>query len=44
MSYERCTPQTLTVLAWQEAANESMPEDSVLMFKQLRAERVLRPS
>ncbi|HTX78801.1 MAG TPA: dephospho-CoA kinase [Longilinea sp.] len=43
LGYERCTPQTLTVQAWQEAANESMPTDSVLMFKQLRAERVLRP-
>jgi dephospho-CoA kinase len=43
LGYERSTPQTLTVQAWQEAANESMPADSVLMFKQLRAERVLRP-
>ncbi len=33
----------LGVLAWQEAAQESMPSGSVLFFKQLRVDRVLRP-
>jgi dephospho-CoA kinase len=43
LGYERRAPETLGVLAWQEAALESMPSDSVLFFKQLRVDRVLRP-
>jgi dephospho-CoA kinase len=43
LGYEKKTPASLGVLAWQEAAEESMPEDSVLFFKQLRQDRVLRP-
>ena len=43
LGYERRTPQTLSVLAWQEAAQESMPPDTILYFKQLRQDRVLRP-
>jgi hypothetical protein len=31
------------VIAWQEAAEESAPEGSLLYFKQLRQDRVLRP-
>jgi dephospho-CoA kinase len=43
LGYERRAPETLGVLAWQEAAQESMPAGSVLFFKQLRVDRVLRP-
>jgi dephospho-CoA kinase len=43
LGYEPKDPVTLGVLAWQEAAEESMPAGSVLYFKQLRQDRVLRP-
>jgi dephospho-CoA kinase len=41
--YERRAPDTLGVQAWTDAAHESMPKGSALFFKQLRADRVLRP-
>jgi dephospho-CoA kinase len=43
LGYEERLPQELTVGAWQEAALESNRKDSVMLFKQLRADRVLRP-
>ncbi len=43
MGYQECTVQTLRVRAWQEAATESKRAGSVMMFKQLRKDRVLRP-
>jgi dephospho-CoA kinase len=43
MGYEVRTPQSLEVQAWQEAALESMPFGTVMFFKQLRQDRVLRP-
>lgn len=43
LGYEQRTPQSLGVQAWQEAALESMPAGSLLFFKQLRQDRVLRP-
>ncbi len=43
LGYEQRTPNTLGILAWQEAAQESMPADSTLFFKQLRQDRILRP-
>ncbi len=43
MKYQRRTIESLGVRAWQEAARESMPADSVMLFKQLRKDRVLRP-
>jgi len=43
LGYERRSPESLGVQAWTDAANESMPIGSALFFKQLRAERVLRP-
>lgn len=43
LGYEKCTPSSLEVLAWQEAAEESMPAGTTLFFKQLREDRVLRP-
>jgi len=41
--YERRTPETLDGQVWADAAIESMPKGSALFFKQLRADRVLRP-
>jgi dephospho-CoA kinase len=43
LGYEKRTPQTLGVQAWQDAALEIMPKDASLYFKQLRQDRVLRP-
>jgi dephospho-CoA kinase len=43
LGYEERLPQELTIGAWQEAALESNRKDSVMLFKQLRADRVLRP-
>lgn len=43
LRYEPRTLQTLGVRAWQEAAGESMPRGTVMLFKQLRKDRVLRP-
>ena len=43
LGYEKRVPESLGVQAWQDAAIESKPPGSVLMFKQLRVDRVLRP-
>ena len=43
MGYNRRTPQTLGVQAWQDAALESQPANTILLFRQLRQDRVLRP-
>jgi dephospho-CoA kinase len=43
LGYTRRTPQTLAVRAWQDAALESQQPDTILLFKQLRQDRVLRP-
>jgi dephospho-CoA kinase len=43
LGYERRLPNTLGVQAWQEAAADSMPNNTVLFFKQLRQDRILRP-
>lgn len=43
LRYEPRTIQSLNVRAWQEAAEESMPKGTVMLFKQLRKDRVLRP-
>jgi dephospho-CoA kinase len=43
LGYERRTPQTLGIQAWQDAATESIGEGVALYFKQLRQDRVLRP-
>jgi dephospho-CoA kinase len=43
LGYERRTPQSLGVSAWQEAAVETLKPGAVLYFKQLRQDRVLRP-
>ncbi len=43
LGYEGRTPEALGVQAWTDAAKESMPADTILLFKQLRRDRVLRP-
>jgi dephospho-CoA kinase len=43
LGYEARSIQSLGVRAWQEAAQESMPAGTTLLFKQLRKDRVLRP-
>jgi dephospho-CoA kinase len=43
LGYVARSVQGLGVRAWQEAAIESMPANSILFFKQLRQDRVLRP-
>ena len=43
LGYDRRTAESLGVLAWMEAALESMLPNTVLYFKQLRVDRILRP-
>ncbi len=43
LGYEGRSPDALGVQAWMDAARESMPAGTVLLFKQLRQDRVLRP-
>ncbi len=43
LGYARIRPQELEAQAWQDAAKESMPDGSVLLFKKLREDRILRP-
>ena len=43
LNYSPRAIKDLGVRVWQEAALESMPPGTVLMFKQLRVDRVLRP-
>jgi dephospho-CoA kinase len=42
LGYELRTVSSLGIRAWQEAAAESMPHKSALLFKQIRSDRVLR--
>jgi dephospho-CoA kinase len=43
LGYERRTAEALGVLAWMEAAMESTLPNTVMYFKQLRVDRILRP-
>jgi len=43
LGYQIRSITSLGVRAWQDAALESMPDGSVMLFKQLRKDRVLRP-
>lgn len=43
LGYEKRTPATLGVQAWQDSAAESLSAGNALFFKQLRQDRVLRP-
>lgn len=43
LDYQIMTIPQLEVTAWKEAASESQPPDTVILFKQLRVDRILRP-
>lgn len=43
LGYRPATSETLAIRAWQEAARESQVPGTVMLFKQLRKDRVLRP-
>jgi dephospho-CoA kinase len=43
LGYNRRSLHTLGVQAWKDAARESQPANTILLFKQLRQDRVLRP-
>jgi dephospho-CoA kinase len=43
LDYSARAVKELGVRAWQDAAMESMPPGTVMLFKQLRKDRVLRP-
>ncbi len=43
LGYDRRAPENLGVMAWIEAAGESALPNTVLYFKQLRTDRILRP-
>jgi len=43
LGYRICSIQSLGVRAWQEAAIESMPPGSMMYYKKLRDDLVLRP-
>ncbi len=43
LGYEKRTPESLGVQAWQDSAKEKLSDDKTLFFKQLRVDRVLRP-
>jgi dephospho-CoA kinase len=43
LGFKVSAPQELSVSAWEEAALESMPVGTVMFFKQLRKDRVLKP-
>ena len=43
LGYRPRTPDELAVEAWSDAARESMPADTILLFKQMRQDRILRP-
>ena len=43
LGYARRTLQTLGDQAWRDAVNESQPPNTILLFKQLRQDRILQP-
>ena len=43
LGYQARSVEELGVHAWQEAARESMPAGTILLYKQLRADRIPRP-
>ncbi len=43
LGYEIRSPDDLKVIAWMFAARDSMPDGSILLFKKLRQDRVLKP-
>ncbi|MHB1119947.1 MAG: dephospho-CoA kinase [Bellilinea sp.] len=43
LGYVPMKPESLVVRAWKDAARESMPPETLLLFKKLREDRVIRP-
>ena len=43
LGYEKRTPQSLGIQAWEDAAKEKLTPGRTLFFKQLRTDLVLRP-
>ena len=43
LGYRVTSPEKISVRAWREAAQESQPPGTVMLFKQLRQDRVLQP-
>lgn len=43
LGYTHIKPESLFVEAWKDAVRESMPPETVLLFKKLREDRVMRP-
>jgi len=43
LGYEIRSPDDLKVIAWMIAARDSMPDGSIMLFKKLRQDRVLKP-
>ena len=43
LDYRIHTIEQLEIDAWKQAARESQPPDTLIFFKQLRVDRVLRP-
>lgn len=43
LGYIQMTPEALNVRAWKDAARESIPPGTMMLFKKLREDRVLRP-
>lgn len=43
LKYQVHTVEQLEIDAWKEAARESQPPDTIIFFKQLRVDRILRP-
>ncbi len=43
LGYLPMKPESLVVRAWKDAARESMPPETLLLFKKLREDRVIRP-
>jgi dephospho-CoA kinase len=41
--YNSVDPNQLSITAWRDAVKESRPEGTIVMFKKLREDRVLRP-
>jgi dephospho-CoA kinase len=41
--YSVITPENISITAWREAVKESQPTGTVILFKKLREDRVLRP-
>lgn len=43
LGYIQMLPEALSVRAWKDAARESIPPGTMMLFKKLREDRVLRP-